>query len=125
MALLVGGSPRLTRSVPGIIVRCVKLADKVAIVTGTSPNIGAGIAEGLAAEGAPVVCVDVVADNARQCAEAIGRHGGQALGVTCDVTVPGGWLPRTDVTSGERPLCPAYAPSRPTRRAPSRRRESG
>jgi RNA polymerase sigma factor (TIGR02999 family) len=26
------------------------------------------------------------------------------------LAVPGGWLPRTDVTSGERALCPAYAP---------------
>jgi len=67
----------------------VKLADKVAIVTGTSPNIGAGIAEGLAAEGARVVCVDVVADNAQQCAAAIERRGGRALGVACDVTDEG------------------------------------
>ena len=64
----------------------MKLADKVAIVTGTSPNIGGGIAEGLAAEGARVVCVDVVAANAEQCAASIARRGGQALGVTCDVT---------------------------------------
>jgi len=64
----------------------VKLADKVAIVTGTSPNIGGGIAEGLAAEGARVVCVDVAADNATQCAAAITARGGQALGLACDVT---------------------------------------
>jgi NAD(P)-dependent dehydrogenase (short-subunit alcohol dehydrogenase family) len=64
----------------------VKLAGKIAIVTGTSPNIGGGIAGGLAAEGARVACVDVVADHARQCAEWItGRHG-QALAVACDVT---------------------------------------
>jgi len=64
----------------------VKLADKTAIVTGTSPNIGGGIAEGLAAEGARVVCVDVTADNAEQCAAAIRGRGGEALGVVCDVT---------------------------------------
>jgi NAD(P)-dependent dehydrogenase (short-subunit alcohol dehydrogenase family) len=64
----------------------VRLAGKVAIVTGTSPNIGGGIAGGLAAEGARVACVDVVADNARQCADWIGRRGGEALAVTCDVT---------------------------------------
>ena len=64
----------------------MKLAGKVAIVTGTSPNIGGGIAEGLAAEGARVVCVDVEADNAQQCAAAITARGGQALGLTCDVT---------------------------------------
>jgi NAD(P)-dependent dehydrogenase (short-subunit alcohol dehydrogenase family) len=64
----------------------VKLAGKVAIVTGTSPNIGAGIAGGLAEEGAKVVCVDLVADNATQCAGWIARRGGEALGVVCDVT---------------------------------------
>jgi NAD(P)-dependent dehydrogenase (short-subunit alcohol dehydrogenase family) len=64
----------------------VKLRDKIAIVTGTSPNIGAGLAGGLAAEGARVVCVDVVDDNARQCAEWIRGTGGDALGITCDVT---------------------------------------
>jgi NAD(P)-dependent dehydrogenase (short-subunit alcohol dehydrogenase family) len=64
----------------------VKLAGKVAIVTGTSPNIGGGIAQGLAEEGARVACVDVVADNARQCADWIKGRGGESLGLTCDVT---------------------------------------
>jgi len=67
----------------------VRLAQKIAIVTGTSPNIGGGIAEGLAEEGATVVCVDLAADNASQCAEAIRRRGGQALGIACDVTDEG------------------------------------
>ena len=64
----------------------MKLAGKVAIVTGTSPNIGGGIAEGLAAEGARVVCVDVEAANALECADWLRRRGGEALGVPCDVT---------------------------------------
>ena len=63
-----------------------RLEGKVAIVTGTSPNIGAGIAGGLADEGATVVCVDVLADNAHQCADWIKRGGGVALGIECDVT---------------------------------------
>ena len=67
----------------------MKLEGKVAIVTGTSPNIGGGIAEGLADEGARVVCVDVTADNAEQCAEWIRGRGGEALGVPCDVTDEG------------------------------------
>jgi NAD(P)-dependent dehydrogenase (short-subunit alcohol dehydrogenase family) len=61
----------------------------VAVVTGTSPNIGGGIAEGLAAEGALVACVDLVPENAHQCAAAIERRGGRALGVACDVTDEG------------------------------------
>src|SRR6185369_9721399 len=64
----------------------MKLAGKIAIVTGTSPNIGGGLAQGLADEGARVACVDVVPDTARQCAEWITRRGGQALGLTCDTT---------------------------------------
>src|SRR5262245_25964120 len=63
-----------------------RLEGKVAIVTGTSPNIGAGIAGGLADEGASVVCVDVVGDNAHQCADWIKERGGTALGVVCDTT---------------------------------------
>ena len=63
-----------------------RLAGKVAIVTGTSPNIGGGIAQGLADEGATVACVDVAEDNARQCAQWITGRGGTALGIACDVT---------------------------------------
>ncbi len=63
-----------------------KLGGRVAIVTGTSPNIGGGIAEGLAAEGAIVVAVDSIAANAHDCADYIAKNGGQALGLVCDVT---------------------------------------
>jgi NAD(P)-dependent dehydrogenase (short-subunit alcohol dehydrogenase family) len=64
----------------------VKLAGKVALITGTSPNIGGGIAEGLADEGAKVVCIDVNPDYANRCAESIAKRGGRAIGVVCDVT---------------------------------------
>jgi NAD(P)-dependent dehydrogenase (short-subunit alcohol dehydrogenase family) len=64
----------------------VRLAGKVAIVTGTSPNIGGGLAQGLADAGATVACLDAVADNAGQCAAWIKSRGGEALGITCDVT---------------------------------------
>ena len=63
-----------------------RLAGKVVVVTGTSPNIGGGIAQGLADEGAKVVCVDLAEDTARQCADWIRRRGGDALGISCDVT---------------------------------------
>jgi len=63
-----------------------RLAEKVALITGTSPNICGGIAEGMAAEGAKVVCVDIQPDNANLCADYITKRGGQAIGVVCDVT---------------------------------------
>jgi NAD(P)-dependent dehydrogenase (short-subunit alcohol dehydrogenase family) len=64
----------------------MKLSGKVALVTGTSTNIGGGIAEGLAAEGAALVCVDARADNSADCARYIKSTGGRAVAVTCDVT---------------------------------------
>ncbi len=64
----------------------MKLQGKVALITGTSPNICGGIAEGMAEEGAKIVCVDNQPDNANLCADYITKRGGQALGVVCDVT---------------------------------------
>ena len=64
----------------------MRLSGKVALVTGTSPNIGGGIAEGLAAEGAAVVCVDARAENAEDCARYLKSIGARSLAVTCDVT---------------------------------------
>jgi 3-oxoacyl-[acyl-carrier protein] reductase len=64
----------------------VRLAGRTAIVTGTSPNINAGIALGLAEEGAAVVCVDLREDYATRCAAAIEKRGGRAAAVVCDVT---------------------------------------
>jgi len=52
-----------------------QLQDKVALITGTSPNIGGGIAEGLAAVGVKVVCVDIHPENANQSAAAIVKRG--------------------------------------------------
>ena len=63
----------------------MRLGDKVAVVTGTSPNIGGGIAEGLAAEGATLVCVDARPENAADCANYIKAAGGRAIGIACDV----------------------------------------
>lgn len=63
----------------------MKLHSKVALVTGTSPNIGGGIAEALAEAGAALVCVDTLAANADDCAASIRAQGGRAIGATCDV----------------------------------------
>jgi NAD(P)-dependent dehydrogenase (short-subunit alcohol dehydrogenase family) len=78
-----GGAAALT----GLYKRTeMKLSEKVALVTGTSPNIGGGIAEGLAAAGAALVCVDSRADNAEDCARYLKSTGARAIAVTCDVT---------------------------------------
>lgn len=63
-----------------------RLAGKTAIVTGVSPNIGGGIAEVMAAQGARLVCIDSDAANARDCASALTRAGAEAIGVTCNIT---------------------------------------
>ena len=68
------------------VVRAVKLRDRVALLTGTSPNICGGIALGMAEAGARIVCADVQPDNAHRCADAIKKRGGEAIGVVCDVT---------------------------------------
>jgi NAD(P)-dependent dehydrogenase (short-subunit alcohol dehydrogenase family) len=67
----------------------MKLKDRVAIVTGTSPNIGGGIAEELAAEGAAIVAVDANEANARDCANYLKSRGSRAIGLTCDVADEG------------------------------------
>jgi len=49
----------------------MKLDGKIALVTGTSPNICGGVAEGLADEGAKIVCVDLNPTYADGCARFI------------------------------------------------------
>lgn len=64
----------------------MKLEGKVALITGTSPNIGGGIALGMADEGAKLVCIDLDAAKANGCATQIRQQGGEALSLACDVT---------------------------------------
>jgi NAD(P)-dependent dehydrogenase (short-subunit alcohol dehydrogenase family) len=65
-----------------------RLEGKVALVTGTSPNIGGVLAAGLAAAGAKVACNDIVPDVAAGCASRIEAAGGAAMAVPADVTDP-------------------------------------
>ena len=64
-----------------------KLAGKVAVVTGASKGIGAGIAKALAAEGASVVVNYASSkDGADAVVDTIGQAGGKAVAVKADVS---------------------------------------
>jgi NAD(P)-dependent dehydrogenase (short-subunit alcohol dehydrogenase family) len=82
-------------------VRGMKLGGKIAVVTGTSPNIGGGLAEALAAEGARVACVDSSPANAEDCAAGIRKQGGEAVAVVVDITSEGAVAMMVDTVTRE------------------------
>jgi len=63
----------------------LRLNGKVAIVTGAGAGIGAAASRRFAAEGAQVVCADVVAARANETAARIESRGGRAFSVGVDV----------------------------------------
>ena len=63
-----------------------ELSGRTALVTGAGKNIGAGIARGLAAQGAHVVVNDYFADRAQATADEILATGGSAVPSVFDVT---------------------------------------
>jgi 3-oxoacyl-[acyl-carrier protein] reductase len=65
----------------------MRLADKVAIVTGAGRGLGRAIAYRLASEGAKVVVDDVNLTAAQQVADQIVEDGGEAWPVVADVSV--------------------------------------
>ena len=74
-----------------------KLTGKVAIVTGSSKGIGAGIAERLAADGASVVVNYARSEaEAKAVVERIKAAGGQAVAVKADISQPGDIKPLFD-----------------------------
>jgi NAD(P)-dependent dehydrogenase (short-subunit alcohol dehydrogenase family) len=66
-----------------------RLAGRVAIVTGTSPNIGGGIAEALSGEGASVCAVDRDPGLSDACARYLRGSGAPAIAAPADVTDAG------------------------------------
>jgi 3-oxoacyl-[acyl-carrier protein] reductase len=66
----------------------MRLAGKVAIVTGAGQGIGRAISHRLAQEGAAVVTADINESGAQQVAAEINRGGGSALAVQTDVSKP-------------------------------------
>jgi len=61
-----------------------RLEDRVAIVTGAGRGIGVAYAKALAAEGAKVCATDI--RDTQRTVEIIQQQGGEAIGITCDVT---------------------------------------
>ncbi|MCK5362385.1 MAG: glucose 1-dehydrogenase [Gammaproteobacteria bacterium] len=64
----------------------MRLADKVAVVTGAGSGFGAGIATRFAEEGARIVAADINGDGAARIVEDIRNAGGTAFAVTADVS---------------------------------------
>jgi NAD(P)-dependent dehydrogenase (short-subunit alcohol dehydrogenase family) len=61
---------------------------RAALVTGAGSGIGRTTALRLAREGARVACSDVNADAVAETAEQIGKDGGHAIAIPCDVSDP-------------------------------------
>ena len=76
----------------------MRMAGKVALISGGARGIGAATARLLAREGAAVVIGDVLEDEGRETEAQIAEAGGQALFVRLDVTREDNWLQAIQTT---------------------------
>jgi NAD(P)-dependent dehydrogenase (short-subunit alcohol dehydrogenase family) len=76
----------------------MRLAGKVAIITGAASGMGAATACRFAREGAKVVVADVLEDEGRQVVESIRAAGGEATFLRLDVTDEANWKSLVDTT---------------------------
>lgn len=74
----------------------MRLAGKVALVTGAAGGLGSAQARLLAAEGARVAVADVAEEAGRRLADEISRSGSQAMFVRLDVTSESAWKRSVD-----------------------------
>ena len=76
----------------------MRLADKVAIITGAASGMGAATARRFGKEGAKVVIADMLAEEGRAVADDINKAGGTAVFMALNVADEAGWKTVVDAT---------------------------
>ena len=95
----------------------MRLAGKVAIISGAASGMGTATARMFAREGAKVVIADVLEHEGRQVAEAIGASARfEPLDVTNEATGPPSWPPPPGISASS--MCWSTMPASPA--APNR-----
>jgi NAD(P)-dependent dehydrogenase (short-subunit alcohol dehydrogenase family) len=78
--------------------KVMRLADKVAVITGAASGMGAATARRFGREGAKVVIADMLEEEGRAVADSINAAGGTALFMALNVTDEAGWKTVVDQT---------------------------